>query len=258
MSGLITLLTDFGTQDPYVGAMKGVILSIAPDVRIVDLTHEVAPQNVRQASFALASVIPYYKAGAIHLAVVDPGVGTDRAAVVIECEDRRFVGPDNGIFTLALEACPPKRAWRLTRPEYFMATVSQTFHGRDVFAPVAAHLSRGVPASDLGEPYPVDRLERFESLPPRFGERSVLAQIVYVDRFGNLITNLREDAGRAVRSVSLGHLEAPLATSYRDVGEGEYLCVWGSFGLLEVSRSMGDAATSLGLGVGDDVHIHLA
>ena len=147
----ITLTTDFGDHDPYVGIMKGVILGVAPDAKIVDLTHEIPPQNIREAAYALQSARAYFAAGTVHLAVVDPGVGSDRRPLLVTTGQDSFVGPDNGLLSFALEL-QDAQAWALDKPEYWLPDVSRTFHGRDIFAPVAAHVALGVPPAAVGTP----------------------------------------------------------------------------------------------------------
>ena len=201
-SQFLVLTTDFGLQDPYVGVMKGVAQGINPNVRIIDLTHQIRPQNVAQASFVLGSSYRFFPPGAIHVVVVDPGVGTDRHAVLLLTPHGRFLAPDNGVlghvFLNYLEY-PPEQAgevdvpaviaaYRLTNPQYWLHPVSRTFHGRDVFAPAAAHLSLGVPPDDLGEP--VKRLSWLPTpLPARRGNL-IHGQVINVDHFGNLVTNI--------------------------------------------------------------------
>lgn len=148
---LITLTTDFGLADGYVGTVKGVILGIAPDVRLVDLSHTVAPQNIRQAAHILAGAAPFFPAGAVHLAVVDPGVGSSRRPILVSLPGACFVGPDNGLFTFALEQAGAQ-VWMLDRPRFWLPAVSRTFHGRDIFAPVAAHLASGISPAELATP----------------------------------------------------------------------------------------------------------
>lgn len=256
MSPLITLLTDFGLRDPYVGIVKAVIFDRAPDARIVDLTHEVTPQGVRQGAFALATVVPYCPKGAIHVAVVDPGVGTHRRAVVVQSGRARYVAPDNGLLTLALQVDPPLAAWHLTRSQYFLPNPSATFHGRDVFAPVAAHLAQGAAPADMGEPIDPDTLVRFEVPPPAVTDGCVRATVLYVDRFGNLVTNVAPaDVPGVVTGARANQREMPLVRAYRDVPDGAPLVLWGSTGRLEVSVCMGNAAAVLGLGEGAEIAV---
>lgn len=258
MNPFITLLTDFGLRDPYVGIMKAVMIDRAPDARIVDLTHEVTPQNVRQGAFALASAVPYCPKGAIHVAVVDPGVGTRRRAVVVQSGRARYVAPDNGLLTLALQVDPPHAAWHLTRPQYFLPDPSATFHGRDVFAPVAAHLAQGAAPDDMGEPVDPAELVRFDVPLPAVADGCVRATVLYVDRFGNLVTNVSlADAAGGVVGARVADRDVPMARVYRDVPDGSPLVLWGSTGRLEVSVSMGSAAAVLGVGEGAEIAVRV-
>ena len=182
---LITLLSDFGTQDAYVGSMKGALLSLNPQILPVDLTHEVPPQDIRAAALILASVAPCFPPGTIHLAVVDPGVGGSRRALAAHCLDQFWVGPDNGLFHLIFHQASSLNIVSLENPDYFRPQVSATFHGRDVFAPVAAHLSLGVELRRFG-PRITDPVAL--NLPePRFGPEAIRGEIIYVDKFGNLM-----------------------------------------------------------------------
>ncbi len=185
---IITLLTDFGLGDAYVGIMKGVILSLSPDARLVDLSHEVPPQEVLSGAMVLQSAWRYFPPGTIHLAVVDPGVGSSRRALAAAGREQFFVGPDNGLFSLVFAEQAPLMVVSLENPQYFLAKVSATFHGRDIFAPVAAHLSLGVPLTAFGpalsDPVGLD----FPA--PEFGEEEVDGQIISCDHFGNLISNI--------------------------------------------------------------------
>jgi S-adenosylmethionine hydrolase len=196
--------------------------------------------------------VPYFPRDTIFVCVVDPGVGTRRAAVMVETDGPTFIAPDNGILSEALRIFEPRRAWKLTRPQFFLPKISHTFHGRDIFAPVAAHLALGRHGAEMGEWTDPDLLTRRHV---RASEGD-LARIMYVDRFGNLVTDLR--VGREVRAVVAGDERAPMAQAYAEVVAGDYLCIWGSFDTLEVSRSMGNAAQSLGLDVGDTVDVEFA
>jgi hypothetical protein len=190
-SAMITLLTDFGTSDYFVPAVKGVILSISPDTRIVDLTHEVAAQDIRSAAFTLGACYHNFPLGAIHVAVVDPGVGSSRRAIVVEAGGYLFVGPDNGVFSFVYAREPGARVFHLTNDRYFRQPLSPTFHGRDVFAPVAAHLARGLKPEDFGAE--IGDYVRFEIPRPIVIEEGVVeGRILHIDRFGNCITNFTE------------------------------------------------------------------
>ena len=269
---IITLLTDFGTADGYVAAVKGVILGISPNASLVDLTHEVGPQDVAGAAFLLAQAAPYFPEGAIHLAVVDPGVGTDRRPLLLVTPSGVFVGPDNGIFTHCLgHVAPPSgvpvgrpydapappgvRAFRLTNGAYWRHPVSSTFHARDVFGPVAAHLSLGVRPEELGVGLSTIKCLALPTL-TRDGNL-IRGCVVHVDRFGNLITNIPGDELRegAVAVSIAGHRIDGLSETYA-AAEG-LLAVIGSASLLEVAVRDGSAASLLGVGVGEPVAVEV-
>ncbi len=256
---IITLLSDFGTRDAYVGAMKGVILGLNPEVVLVDLSHEVPPQDVLAGAFVLAEAAPYFPPGTIHLAVVDPEVGTARRGLAARARGQYLVGPDNGLFSLAWQGAGDLRIFSLTNPGYFRPEVSATFQGRDVFAPVAGYLSLGVALEELGPaiPDPV-------SLPcpaPVFTPEAARGEIIYVDRFGNLVSNLKAAvlrdwlAGRPAH-VRVGGLTLPgLARTYGEVPPGQFLALEGSHGFLEVAVNQASAAQGLEAGVGQPVEV---
>src|ERR1700736_6342698 len=218
---IITLLTDFGTEDYFVGAMKGVILTRSPKSVLIDIAHGIPPQDVQAAAFTLSAAYSYFPTGSIHLAVVDPGVGSDRRPVLVEAGAHLFVGPDNGLFRLVLEQVPEARIRHLTNSAYFLPNPSSTFHGRDIFAPVAAALAEGVPPEDLGptiqDPIRLESI-RCESL----ADGTLTGRIIHIDHFGNCITNLPWDrllTLSAARSFSLWVKEfqiQKLAPSYRE------------------------------------------
>ena len=192
MSSLITLTTDFGTRDGYVAAMKGIMLTISPSANLIDVSHQITPQDVMEAAFVLRSVVDHYPQGTVHLAVVDPGVGTDRRAIALEHRGSYFVGPDNGLFSLVLEEDAPERVVVLDRPGFWRdPSTSSTFHGRDIFAPVAAHLASGRNLEDVGSP--TDRLTPLHWALPTIDEHGVQGWVVHIDRFGNCITNISKD-----------------------------------------------------------------
>lgn len=250
---VITLLTDFGTQDPYVGMMKGVIAAICPEANVIDITHEVPPQDVRIGAFFLERARSYFPKGTVHLAVVDPGVGTSRGRIALGAGGQFFVGPDNGLLCLAARRY---RGVALTRRSFFLPSVSNTFHGRDVFAPAAAHLARGAPLERLG---PVKRhIVQIPWPKPRRTKLGVVAEIISVDRFGNLITNLELSHWRSIRSPRLsagGFTSTTLSTSYEGVRKRQIVLVFGGYGLLEIAAPSGSAAKVLGLGLGDPVRL---
>jgi S-adenosylmethionine hydrolase len=247
MRPCITLLTDFGSADPYVGVMKGVIATICPDATVIDVTHEVPPQDVRTGAFFVERSFRYFPPGTVHVAVVDPGVGTARKPIALRAEGHLFVGPDNGIFGFASRP----RAVILTQKKYFRGTISNTFHGRDIFAPVAAHLARGTPFENFGPP--TKSLVRLSELAPRRTRGGMRARVVCVDRFGNLITNLELASFTSLRRPLLkaGTFTATsIAKSYGSVARGELALVLGGYDRLEIAARDGSAAKVLGLGAG--------
>ena len=203
MANVITLTTDFGTADGFVGAMKGVILSLAPQATVIDVTHGIPPHDVRAGAFALETALPYFPQNAIHVVVVDPGVGSERAAILVETEQGRFVAPDNGVLTSVVPNDSAAHVYSLDKPNYWRRQVSATFHGRDVFAPVAAHLARGVRPALLGTPR-AEMVRLPWPQPHRHGDE-IRGEVIHVDRFGNLITNVRLEGprpGTPARSIS--------------------------------------------------------
>ncbi|MFP4345267.1 MAG: S-adenosyl-l-methionine hydroxide adenosyltransferase family protein [Anaerolineales bacterium] len=271
---LISLTTDFGTQDGYVGVMKGVMAGIAPGVPFLDLTHNVPPQDVRSAAYVLWTVLPYFPEKAVHLVVVDPGVGTSRKALAAQTPWGYVVGPDNGVFSYVWAAAPPSRVHELAERKYQRNVVSATFHGRDIFAPAAAHLAAGVPLEAFGPPVhdplrlPLPRLE--------VGEDLIRGEVLYIDHFGNTITSI----GRLIWEGNLLHLDpafgdaeptiiradgvrvlvggrdlGPIRRTYGEVAAGDPLALVGSEGMLEASVSHGHGGEELGLTVGDPVEI---
>lgn len=231
--------------------MKGVILGIAPAARIVDLTHSVPPQDVRTGAYHLATVVPYFPDGTIHVAVVDPGVGSARHAVAVETERALFVAPDNGLLSLALRIAPTQRIVRIENPDMMRPDVSATFHGRDVFAPAAAHLAAGMPLTELG-PETDDLM-----LPPDIEPHREGGRIHHIDRFGNLVTNI--PAGMLAATpprIVLGTTAIDgLSTSYAGVEDGTPLALIGSHGFLEIAVCNAHAAGTLGADIGDSVEV---
>jgi S-adenosylmethionine hydrolase len=249
MAAIVTLTTDFGGRDSFVGTMKGVILSRCPEARIVDVCHEVPPQQVRSGALRLAAAAPYFPAGTVHVAVVDPGVGGERRALALEAGGQRFVGPDNGVLTLA---APPSGAdWHavaITNPVHMLPRVSQTFHGRDVFAPAAAHLAAGGALADLG-PALVSVEELRLPRPARAGRR--LSGIVLdVDRFGNLISNVRGEllAEENVERVCVAGAAILGLSRWYDPSR-ELVAIVDSDGWLEIAAPGGSAAARLSVGL---------
>ncbi len=258
MSSIVTLTTDFGTQDAFVGTMKGVILSRCPGVQLVDLTHEVPPQAIRIGALRLASAVPFFPEGTVHLAVVDPGVGGARRPIAAEARGQRFVGPDNGLLSLvAPRSAADWRAVELTSPEHHLPRVSDTFHGRDVFAPAAAHLACGGSLQDLGEA--VESMIELRVPPVERTGRIIRGMVLDIDRFGNLITNIcaADLAGSDVEQVSVGELRFDgLSISY-DVDQ-EAVAVIDSVGQLEIAVPRGHAAQKLNVGLEAPVEVRLS
>lgn len=259
---IITLTTDFGTSDAYVGIMKGVILGINPDVQVVDLTHAIPPQDIHDAALSIHAAHRYFPEGTIHTIVVDPGVGSDRQAVICQTDRAFFVCPDNGILTYLLHEIENAdgqsiKAVAIQNKAYYLPEVSNTFHGRDVFAPVAAHLSLGVPLANIGPP--VDDLVQLPIPTHQVSGNTIIGQIVKIDRFGNAITNISEsvlaDIG-ATYEIRVGSTRLMrLNRAYAESGIGKPLAIIGSFGVLEIAINGGSAEVSLGLKWGDVVEI---
>ena len=245
---VITLTTDFGYQDGYVAAMKGVILTICPRATLVDVSHDVRPQAIRQAAYLLSTVVPYFPPGTVHLVVVDPGVGTGRRAIAVETGRAVYVAPDNGVLDLALAGDEARSAVELTEGRYRLPEVSATFHGRDLFAPAAAHLACGRSLAEMGPALPLADLQAL----PAIRQPALL----HVDRFGNLITSYRVPAGQARLAVTVGGVRlAGLARTFADVEPGELLAYVGSSGYLEIAMREGSAAQALGIGAGAPVEV---
>ena len=258
-SRTITLMTDFGTSDNYVGVMKGVILSINLQAQIVDITHTIPPQDVYGAAFLIDSAYRYFPTGTIHLIVVDPGVGSHRRVVVCQTETAYFICPDNGILTHIIHSEKYIRTVSVKNSAYFLPQISNTFHGRDIFAPVAAHLSRGVSMDKLGNPI-TDPVQ----LPvpePKVMNEVIVGHIIWIDAFGNLVTNISHDmlesrAGEAGVVIHAGNAKiADLNHSYAESAVGEPLAIIGSSNRLEISINQGDAAQVLGLKRGDEITV---
>jgi S-adenosyl-L-methionine hydrolase (adenosine-forming) len=244
MGRIITLLTDFGTADGYVGEMKGVLFSALPDAIVVDISHAVPPQDVEAARLTLARVWRRFPRGTIHIVVVDPGVGSSRTALAVESDGRLLVGPDNGVLSPAL-ITPGARTVALPVPP----DASPTFHGRDVFAPAAAALARGRSVDSLGTPV-AGAIVRRTPEPRRVESGHIAGEIILIDRFGNAVTNL---VGRRDMIVEVGGRELPMHRTYADAAPGEALALVGSAGLIEIAVRDGNAAVELQLSRGDQI-----
>ncbi len=266
---VITLLTDFGQADGYVGAMKGVILRICPDAALVDISHEILPQAVQQAAYVLSTAVPYFPDGTVHLIVVDPGVGTSRRAIAVQTDRATYVAPDNGVLTLALSQDPAQLAFHLTESRYQLSPVSATFQGRDRFAPAAAHLANGVHPDAMGEPIaPSDLFTLPLSQPQRQRDGSWLGEVVHIDRFGNLVTNISCTIDNALCTVAESQEAVPqaricvtlagtqilgLSRTFAEANLHDLLAYVGSSGRLEIATREGNAAARLGVKLGERV-----
>jgi len=260
MSSIITLTTDFGQRDHYVSVMKAVMLRIHPDVRFIDTSHEIPPQDVMAGAWVVRNSAMLFPPGTVHLVVVDPGVGTSRKPVGIKIRDQYFIGPDNGIFSLIAEDFEHE-AFHLTNDAYWLKNRSATFHGRDVFAPAAAHLAKGVPIEELGEP--LKQLVTYRWALPIADKDGVQGWVVHIDRYGNLVTNIPakmlKDAGedRAVRIYVGNTILKEIVTTFGDVPDGEPAAYIGSSDNLEVAINKGNAQQMLGVEKGAQVSIVL-
>jgi S-adenosylmethionine hydrolase len=259
---IITLLTDFGTADYFVGAMKGVILSINPEAVVVDITHEVAPQDVREGAFTLGAACVSFPAGTIHVAVVDPGVGSARRGILVAGAGQYFVGPDNGLFGFVSERDGGARVFELTNEKYFGPKVSATFHGRDIFAPVAAALSKGVAPEEFGEEIK-DHVRLPCLKPQRTAGGTIEAEIIHIDRFGNCVTNLTPaelDEGMIAAGARLTVNGREITSFRRFFSEGgdspgELFAIWGSAGYLEIAANRARAASLLNAERGQKIQV---
>jgi S-adenosylmethionine hydrolase len=271
MGAIITLTTDFGLTDAYIAAMKGVVLGINPEANLVDVCHSIEPQNIAQAAFVLSTVHEYFPPSTIHLVVVDPGVGTERKAVILRTPSAYFVAPDNGVLSYVIrqysetytdagrqtiEPGTGLEAIAITNPQYWRAPVSPTFHGRDIFAPVAARLSLRTPPADFGDA--VASLEVLPlSLPYREKDGRLVGNIVHIDNFGNLITSIRSrdlTRGAGTITVKVGNKEISGLSQTYGSGEG-LIALIGSSDYLEISLKDGDASAFIRAGIGDEVTI---
>ena len=259
--GVVALLTDFGLDDPFVGVMKGVILRRFPGARIVDLTHQIRPQDITEGAFWLSRSYPWFPTGTVHVAVVDPGVGTERRALAARVDGQLFVAPDNGIMAGVLDRAPQVEVRELDLGRFDLPQPSATFHGRDVFAPVAAELASGRRRLEQVGP-PVDEVVRLDGAGVRTVEAGLEGRVVSIDHFGNLITNISAIDLSAARTPR-GHLEVwlgphrigPLRTAYAEVGDGEPVALIGSAQMLEIAVNRGNSAQVFGAARGTQVSL---
>ena len=259
---VITLLTDFGHRDAFVGTMKGVIAGICPEARIVDLSHEITPQRIEEGAFVLRTAYAYFPAGTVHVAVVDPGVGGARRALIVETPGHRFVGPDNGIFAHVYATESDHRVVSVTESRFMLPEISNTFHGRDVFAPVAAHLALGTPVTDFGPE--IADYDAGTVTEPVAHEGGITGRVLHIDRYGNIITDIGEplflkttrDKPFRIRLAALA-LDR-VSASYDEAAAGAPLAILDSAGLLEIAVNGGSAAEVLGVTTGDRVEVEVA
>jgi S-adenosylmethionine hydrolase len=255
---VIAFLTDFGTRDHYAGTIKGVALTICPDATLVDVTHDVPPHDVLAGALELAAAYKYFPPGAIFVVVVDPGVGSTRRGIAAEAGDYKFVAPDNGVLTAVLDEHPPKKVVELSERKYARATVSRTFEGRDRFAPAAAWLAKGIDLPALGRP--AGAIQRLEIPRPEVDGPRIDGQVLRVDRFGNLITNIdRRTFDRVAGGpldIQIGtHQVSKVVSTYADAAPGEICALFGSTDHLEIAANGASAASELALGRGTPVHV---
>ena len=250
----VALLTDFGTRDHYAGTLKGVILGICPDANLIDIGHDVAAHDVLAAALELAACYRYFPHGTIFMVVVDPGVGSSRRGIAADVGDYKFVAPDNGVLSAVFRESPPKKVVELTERKYALPTISRTFEGRDRFAPAAAHLAKGVTLVALGRS--IADYQRLDLPTPVTRDGELLGEVVRVDRFGNLITNIErrtfeQFADRRPIAIELGGKEIPsMVATYAEARPKELCALFGSTDHLEIAVNAGDAAAMLGLGRG--------
>jgi S-adenosylmethionine hydrolase len=255
---VIALLTDFGMRDHYAGTMKGVALGICPDATLVDISHEVPPHDVLAGALELAAAYRFFPAGTIFLVVVDPGVGSARRGIAVEAGDYKFVAPDNGVLTAVLDEHAPRRVVELSERRYARPTVSRTFEGRDRFAPAAAWLAKGIELTALGRP--AGAIHRLDIPQPQVEDDRITGQVLRVDHFGNLITNIDRKtfdklAGGAL-DIQVGpHMVSKVVSTYADAAPGEVCALFGSTDHLEIAANGANAAAALDLGRGAPVHV---
>lgn len=254
-NGIITLITDFGESDGFVGTMKGVILGINPDAKVVDISHHIAPQDVEAGAFILNNSYPFFPQGTIHVAVVDPGVGSERRILAVAANHNIFIAPDNQILKYIFNSNETLTVIEVLNKQFFLKRVSQTFHGRDIFAPIAAHLSLGLPIQNLGNI--VLDYDRGAIDQPIAAGQEIIGKIIHIDKFGNLITNIAECLLKNSKiSLAVGsHRIGKLSRSYSDVENKQPLVVIGSSGFLEIAVRNGNAQKQLSINRGDKVEL---
>jgi S-adenosyl-L-methionine hydrolase (adenosine-forming) len=261
---IITLTTDFGSKDPFVGVMKGVMLNINPLITIIDITHNISPQNISEAAIAVEASFSYFPHNTIHVVVVDPGVGSDRRPLIVSADYHYFIGPDNGIFSRIYKKSESLDVFHVTAEHYFLPRRSATFHGRDIFAPVAAWLAKGIHLERFGDPI-TDYVTLPLPAPVFLQENTIEGEVVYIDSFGNLITNIRDTMLNDLLSkkpagnvtVTVSDREAPVKACYAASADKKLCSIIDSFNYLELFVNGGNAATEFGISVGEKVRVSL-
>jgi len=263
MRPTVSLTTDFGLKDPYLAEMKAVILGINPNANIIDITHDINKFDVRTAAYTLACAAPFFPKGTVHVAVVDPGVGTRRWPILVQTPKAFYVGPDNGAATLAAGNEGIEHIFRITNRRFMLSTISNTFHGRDIFAPVAAHLTRGTQPTELGP-------ETEKILTPKFArvakkKNMLISEVLHIDSFGNIITNIREEELHSINieetvniKINNHKLRMKLGKAYADVKKGEPVALFGSHGFLEISVNQDSGAATFKVKAGDRITLFRA
>ena len=259
---ILTLTTDFGLSDHFVGTMKGVILGICPQAQIVDISHGVTPYEIGEGAYLIAQAYRYFPKKTVHVVVVDPGVGTARRPILMEAAGQYFVAPDNGVLSMVLSREPEGKFRLISNAKYLLPQVSTTFHGRDIFAPAAAHLAAGIPAARMGKRIE-DYLKPGFEKPHRAGKRTWMGRILRIDRFGNVITNFHFDdfGDLALRNFSFGFGPVAVTTMARNYAErapGELFAIVGSSGFLEISTNKGAASRAAGADKGSEVTVTIS
>lgn len=260
MKPLISLLTDFGTKDPFVGEMKAVIFSICPGARVIDITHEIQRFDIRIGAFILASASPHFPKGTVHVAVVDPGVGSERRPIAVHTKRGLYVGPDNGLLIPAATREGVQHVYEVTNRSLMRDTISSTFHGRDIFAPVAAHLACGTQLNEVGGE--ITDYVQLSFGQPKFDEHGITCEAIHVDQFGNIVTNIPQQNMHGLNSnakfvvtIHGKRLRARLVKTYSDIGERELGLIAGGHGFLEIASRQNSAARRLKAKAGDPVRV---
>jgi len=257
MKRVISLLTDFGTF--YPALMKGVILKIDPDAEIIDITHSVRMGMIKEGAFLLESCIDYFPDGTIFLVVIDPGVGTSRNILIVEGDidnsSQILIGPDNGVLSLAIDRMDNYTVYKASNKKYFLKNISNSFHGRDIFAPIAAHISNGIPIQDIGEVY-VD-FKRLDIYLERLVDKDIRGEVLYIDDFGDIITSIPNDFISGVTMVEIKGIKMGVYNTYSDVNEGDLLIIKGSHGRVELAMNKGNAAEFLNIGIEDKISLKI-